>query len=360
MLTVSPFLAQVESYLQITVAPQAMAMDRDPEALREGLAALGARQLLALRVPQRWGGAELSPTDFGRYQELVARHSGALAFLQAQHQSAGRLLAHSANPELKAMYLPQMARGERLLGIAFSHLRRSDKPAIVAQPVPGGYCLHGVAPWATGFAHFEAFIVAAVCPDGQAVYGLVPFQDSMQPAGGRICLSPPMSLGAFSASNTVSATVQNWMLSDAQVVAIRPADAIQKSDVLNVLQHSFFALGCAQAGLDIVAATGQAKSLPFVQAAWEQLNQELQTCRNAIFAADDRGFKEQLQLRAWAIAIAGRCAHAAVAVSSGAANDENHPAQRVYREALVFTVTGQTPAVMEATLAQLTAAQKAI
>lgn len=48
-----------------------------------------------------------------------------------------------------------------------------------------------------------------------------------------------------------------------------------------------------------------------------------------------------------------RCANAAITVSSGAANYQDHPAQRVYREALVFAVSGQTTAVMEATLAEL-------
>jgi hypothetical protein len=60
-----------------------------------------------------------------------------------------------------------------------------------------------------------------------------------------------------------------------------------------------------------------------------------------------------LHLRAWAIDLAVRCAHAAVTVSSGAANYSNHAAQRVYREAIVFTVSGQTTAVMEATLNRL-------
>ncbi|WP_041237645.1 hypothetical protein [Gloeothece citriformis] len=70
-------------------------------------------------------------------------------------------------------------------------------------------------------------------------------------------------------------------------------------------------------------------------------------------AIEDAYDEERLPLRAWAINLAGRCARAAVAVSSGAANGLDHPAGRVYREALLFTVTGQTTAVMEATLEQL-------
>ncbi|WP_293068094.1 MULTISPECIES: hypothetical protein [unclassified Moorena] len=69
--------------------------------------------------------------------------------------------------------------------------------------------------------------------------------------------------------------------------------------------------------------------------------------------ADSQTFEQRLQLRTWAINLAGRCAQAAVTVSSGAANYKHHPAQRVYREALVFTVSGQTTAIMEGSLARL-------
>jgi len=117
------------------------------------------------------------------------------------------------------------------------------------------------------------------------------------------------------------------------------------------LQHSFYALGCAKAGLDVVEQTAPMRS--FIQPVFTALNQELLNCRQAIYQAHSQPFNERLILRAWAIELAVRCAHAAVTVSSGAANSVHHSAQRIYREALVFTVAGQTPAVMEATLRRL-------
>ena len=64
-------------------------------------------------------------------------------------------------------------------------------------------------------------------------------------------------------------------------------------------------------------------------------------------------FSEKMHLRSWAIELANRISHAAVTVSGGAANYSHHNAQRIYREALVFTVTGQTTAIMAATLTRL-------
>ena len=113
----------------------------------------------------------------------------------------------------------------------------------------------------------------------------------------------------------------------------------------------------ALAGLDILQAAHSTKQLSFIAQAKEILDRELAACRAAIRHAQHQrmSLDEQLQLRAWAIDLAVRCAHAAVTVSSGAANQKHHAAQRIYREALVFTVSGQTTALMEATLARLMA-----
>jgi alkylation response protein AidB-like acyl-CoA dehydrogenase len=348
-----PLLTAIEAYLQQEVAPNAIALDHDPQALHTALQGLGDRGWLALRVPEVWQGSALSEETFRCVQELIARYSGALAFLQAQHQSAASMLCHSQNYPLQQTYLPKMSRGQALVGVGFSHLRRRSAPPIHALPVSGGYQLQGIVPWVTGFGYFQTFIVAATLPDQQAVYGMVPFAKTVQATGGRIDFSSPMRLAAFTATHTVTAQLQNWVLSHEEVIFIKPIKAIEQADYLNVLHHSFFAIGCARAGLDIVQTTATEKPLAFIQVAYEQLHQEWQACRTAIFTATDQSYEDKLKLRAWAIELAVRCAHAAVTVSSGAANDFHHAAQRIYREALVFTVAGQTNQVMEATLTRL-------
>ena len=86
------------------------------------------------------------------------------------------------------------------------------------------------------------------------------------------------------------------------------------------------------------------------------LKKKLSNCQQEIFAAvagQNKSFEEKLALRAEAINLARKCAEAAVIVSSGGANSKEHPAGRLYREALMFSVFGQTTAVMEATLREL-------
>ncbi|MDJ0532815.1 MAG: acyl-CoA dehydrogenase family protein [Xenococcaceae cyanobacterium MO_207.B15] len=340
-----------EAYLREIVAPQAAQIDRKPEIIEQVLKGMGDRYLLALRVPQNLGGAGFTEIDYSHFQILIARYSGALAFLQTQHQSAGSMLVASKNQELKQSYLPYMGTGEILVGVGFSQLRRHGNPIIKAQKVENGYLLEGEVPWITGFGFFDSFIIGATLPDGRELYGILPLHSQQQPTGGIINFSSPMELIAMNSTNTVSADIKQWFLADKEVVDIKPAGSIQEKSRKNVLHHGFYALGCAQAGLDILQSIHQKKQLPFLQQSWQTLQQELTNCHQAMFAATlDCTYPEKLKLRGWAINLAGRCSHAAVIASSGAANYQDHPAGRVYREALLFSVSGQTTAVMEESL----------
>lgn len=329
-------------FCQQEIAPLAAQMDCNPEVLRLGLKKLADRKLLALKIPPD----NHQNSFFPQFQETLSRYSGALAFLQTQHQSAAALIFHSNNDALKAEYLPYLSTGKKTVGIAFSHLRRPGNPLVKAIPVEGGYQLEGFVPWITGCGFFQSFILGASLPDGRALYGLLPFQNVPG-----LKLSEPLPLLAMGAANTVTAELTNYFLPEDQILGIKPGNAIHQNDRINLLNHSFFALGCAQAGLDILEEMSQKKSHEFIVSAAASLQAELTDCRRQIYAATpETPALEKLQLRSWAIELAGRCAQAAVTVSSGAANTMNHPAGRVYREALVFTVSGQTTAVMEATL----------
>ncbi len=111
-----------------------------------------------------------------------------------------------------------------------------------------------------------------------------------------------------------------------------------------------FALGCAEAGLDVA---GRGAGEP------DGLRSELDTLRLQLLDAlgDASRFDEALALRAHAVVLMGRCAHAGVIASAGSANLAHHPAQRVWREALMFTVLAQTRAVRRASLEALATAR---
>lgn len=407
------FLTEVDSWLR-DICTQANQLDRDPEALQQAFWTLGKRSLLGLKGPTDWGGTDWGRTDLGgtdlggterspllfyHYQETVARYSGALAFLQTQHQSAVGMLSSCHNPSLKDQYLRHAIQGTIGIGVGFSQLRRSGSPLVTAVPIAapgdtefkeevngdtpsetqveysnGGFWVNGQVPWITGYGCFQQFILGATLPDGRILFGLLPLETTVQShqgssTKGHLTISKPLDLAAMMATNTVTATLKNWHLPANQVLTIKAADWIHQSDRRKTLNHSFFALGCARAGLDIMAiAANQSNDSAAIQdtlkATWSRLDTQLTHCRQKIYHAQsdlhstpgdggDQAVAHRLQFRAEAIHLAVRCAHGAVIVSKGAANILDHPAQRVYREALAFSVFGQTTAVMQASLSEL-------
>ena len=351
---VESLLERADRVLREEVAPHAQAMDGDPEALARGLAVLAREGLLALKRPEEFGGPNLPDPEIRRFQEIVARHSGALAFLQTQHQGISGMLAGSANRALAEAYLPHTHDGGKLVGVGFSQLRRPGPPMVTAVPADGGYRIDGHVPWVTGFGFFGEFVVGAALPDGQAAFGLVPLAETegVRP-------TPPMRLAAMAAAGTVAVDLDGFFLPQDRVIAVRPAGWISGSDEINIAQQGSFALGCAQAGLDVLADNAERRRLAFAERARERLQAELDGIRAEAERwaglASGENVAARLDLRARMIDVMVRCAHAAVVSSSGAANSLDHPAQRIFREAMVFSVSAQTGPIMEATLDRLVA-----
>ncbi len=354
----SDFLQDVAALLQAKIAPHACEIDADPVALKTALAQLAQQGWLALRVQHpaqdlQFQGQPLDRLTYLKFQECISRHSGALAFLQTQHQSAAALIASSANDSLKERYLPQLATGKTLMGVGFSQLRRPGPPLVTAIPVADGYRLQGKVPWITGWRFFDSFIVGAKTPNQQVLMALIPFQKAHSPQGGNLQLSAPLRLAAMASTLTVTATLEHWFIPQADVVQLYPADWLHRRDQANVLHHAFFALGCTQAALDVMAL---APATDMSQAVQATFHPQLAQLQQQIYTAEETGcmtYRDRLALRARAILLAQQTALACVTLARGAALDTAHPAQRIYREALAYTVFGQTTDVMNATLAAL-------
>ena len=345
-----------QNYLEQKILSQAEIVDRDSNQLQQAFQDFGKLEVLALRVPQSLGGSGFSAQDYARFQMLVARYSGALAFLQTQHQSAASMLASCKNKILQNQYLPYLKTGEKLVGLGFSHLRRPGKPMVQVVESDRGYFISGEVPWITGFNFFKNFIIGATLPNGEELYAMLPFAEQIQSLGGSIKFSKPLELIAITATNTVTAKLENWWLEKDLVLEIKPKDSIHNSSRKNIIQHGFMALGCAYAALDILQQVYQKKKLEFIQESWQSLREEVRDCESEMFnslTSKEISYESKLKLRSRAIKLAQSCSQAAIIASSGAANYVNHPAGRVYREALLFSVSGQTIDLMETTLKQL-------
>ncbi len=340
-------------FLREVVALRAEAIDQSIDAMRATLVEMCQLDLMALKRPAAHGGPDMPETEFRRFQVESARASGAFAFLQTQHQSAVALISRSDNEALKAEYLPKMGNGERLVGIGFSQLRRPGEPIMRATEVEGGYLLDGHVPWCTGFGFYGEFLVGAQLPDGRALFAVVPLV-----SGPGVHVSEPMKLAAMETAQTVTIDFKGFRIGPEKVVFIRERGWIQNNDRINIALQGQFAIGCALAGLDVVAQNRERRPSAFMDATYEALRQQVEDAQRDLEAyvsvTSEESTPARLAIRVRAIDVMQRCAWAAVTSSSGAANYLSHPAQRILRESLVFTVSAQTSAVMEGTLRQLT------
>jgi alkylation response protein AidB-like acyl-CoA dehydrogenase len=337
-------------FLSDRVRPTADELDQNLDALRDALGDMGRHGLLGLRVPRDHGGLGFGSIEFRRFQEASARASGALAFLESQHQSACSLVARSSNEPLRARLLPKLARGEETSAIAFSHLRRAGPPLVLATAVPGGYQLRGRLPWVTGWGIFTLCVTAAPLTDGRILFAVHPLATSAT-----MTASPPLALAAMGVTQTVTVDVQDHFVPESDVVDLHPPTWIQENDRIAVVLQSPLALGCAQAGIDVLRDEAAKRKNGGMAEAAERLDRELEICRTEAYRAmEENGDLDRgLRARAAAIELAGRTTHAAVVAAAGAGNLLSHPAQRVYREALAFSVLALSPPIQDAALRRL-------
>lgn len=354
------------------VSPLANRMDHDVMLLFKAFLGLGERGWLAPKCPTSLGGLGLDDGEYRQFQSVMARYSGALTFLQTQHQTAASLLLAGNNEALKQAYIPEMVVGKKRVGVGISHLRRQPPP-LVAKPVEGGYRLSGEVPWVSGAELFDEFIGAAMLPSGEAVFGLLPLVNCLaeqerpdltatqtdltatQTDGGRLVVSEPMALCAVAATNTVRVQLNNWFLADDQVVGARPAGWLTERDRANPLSPLGMIFGCTQAGIDVVMRSLTRRQLDHPIA--EQLTTQLELMQAELLKTvrlPKAAYGQKIALRGRAISLMNTAAQAAIISASGAANSLSHPAQRIYRESLLFSISGQTTDGAIASLDSLT------
>lgn len=356
--------------IAVTVlGPRAQQTDQGDGPDRDNFQALADAGLFGLAIPREYGGLDASGTTQREITELLASYCGVTTFTQAQHHGPSRMIVNGPNAELKRRLLPDLAAGRMLCAISFAHLRRPGPPVLTATPVPGGYRLNGTAPWVTGWGVMNQVVFGATLPDERFVYVWSPgdradFPDLFTDNGpeddewGTLRASTPLPLCAMNASATVTLTCEDWFVPAAHWLAESDRETLRRNDRNGVLGATAMPLGCAAASVRLLCETAEKRGIPAVVRASESLGAEWREARSQVLAWNGRSaepdfFANAVRIRAWCIELAVRAAHAAVTASSGAANTLTHPAQRLLREAMFYTIQAQTHEVMDATLSRL-------
>ncbi|MBK8251974.1 MAG: acyl-CoA/acyl-ACP dehydrogenase [Polyangiaceae bacterium] len=331
--------------------PNANAVDKSDRVPIAHLAQLAEAGLMGLAVPTEHGGHGAPLPVLRRYHGILAEACGTTAFVAIQHASACALIARSPHKSLQHRLLPRMAKGEIFGAPAFSHLRRPGPPSVTVRRENSHFVIDGVAPWVTGWGAISVIALGATDSNGDHVYIAVPIDEV---AG--IKAWPPMHLVAMNASSTVSITFSGARVHNDHLLFVQTSDEARASDAKSTLNQAPCSLGAARAAAKILdhlaendaAITAAARAFHSeIDVAWA----DVETWAERL---DDPAFVESaLAVRAHCIELGVRAALAAVVASGGSSLKTDRDPQRIYREAALYSVAPQTPALKRATLARL-------
>ncbi len=358
------------------LAPAAETTDQAPLVPRTHIDALADAGLCGLRGPPAHGGHGASPEVTRPVFEALAGACGVTFFVWVQHHAPVRLLASSSNVELRERWLPDLCRGSVFGGVAFAYLRRPGPPAVVARPVPGGWTVHGEAPYVTSWGLARLFAVAAVIegvegmasPDkgdeggaGEAAMFFVVDADAAGPA---MRASPPLRLVAMGASATVRLAFDGLFVPEADVVRTIDLAGWRARDRLATAQPHPAPLGLAVTATRALARRGAESGQAAVVDAAAVLSAELDECRTRSYAlsdlrsGDESHPRDLVEARAWSLDLALRSAQALVAATGGRSMALDHPAQRLLREAAFWSIQAQSAALRVETLSVLSTVRR--
>lgn len=334
--------------------PRAQDIDRAaliPRATYQPLADAG---LFGIAGPAESGFADADPITARRVMATIGSGCGATFFTWVQHHGVVKNVRASHNAALREEWLEPLCRGERIAGVAFAHLRRLDRRAIMATAVDGGWRLDGHAPWATSWGIADRFAIAAESDDGRVVWAFI---DGVTAEGLRVNDLP---LPVFAATGTVALDFDGMVVPDDDIILIQATDGWRAADRLRAAIGQPAVLGVAERALRLLALSARGPDDPAVETAerltkrldavWQRDGVLLDEISSDTPRRDDDVIAAASGHRASCLQLALDATTALLAAVGGGGLDLRHPAQRLAREAMFYVIQAQTADGRAATL----------
>lgn len=311
---------------------------------RSHLDALAAEGLFGIAAPADAGGSDLALTVQRAVAEELAAADASTWFVWTQHHTPVRTVLRSPDPRMRAEWLPRLARGESVAGVAFTHLRRPRLPVLTATRTSDGFKVSGDIAWLTSWQLADVFLIGAQAGD-DVVWMLVDLYDRPGVS------AEPLGLAAMTGTATVRVRLHDLVVSADEVVLVEPVAEWRAADAARTVDTSAAVFGVTRDALRRLRERDDDASVTTAAAMQGRLD-ELRASAYALADDPDASahVEERLAVRAQAHALA--CASTAALVTAGAGRAMllDAAAQRLARTALFLLVQGQTAAVREATL----------
>lgn len=316
--TASDYLDRVRRF-SLSLQPEAERLDTDGDLLAEKYARFVSEGLHVGWSPRQ----PLTGREFCEVLALLAETSGAFAFVALQQlvanlSLAGRVLADADWPRV---------------GVAFGHLRNRRG----ASPVWDGCLANGTVPWLTGAGIFDSVVLGMRGPDGAEVYALAEASD--RPAFRH---NAPLDLMAGSGTRTVSVLVRDLRVGEDAVLRADPPGTMERNDMQSVLYQTPLMVGCVRACRKLLDTSSHLHA-----AQRNRCDAVTEDLLRRVYAAFDGCTPEEgQQIRAELGDFSVRLARLTVMACGGVGLVRGHPGQRLYCEALLYSLMAQTTAIV--------------
>ena len=168
----------VRALAEDKIAPRAAEIDRAAEFPWDVYEALVKADLHAVHIPEAYGGAGADELGAAIVIEEIARVCASSSIIPAVNKLGTMPLLLAASEEVKARYLPPVARGEAMFSYALSEPEAgSDVAAMRARAVRDGeqYVVNGVKRWITNAGVSKYYTVMAVTDPSAGANGISAF-----------------------------------------------------------------------------------------------------------------------------------------------------------------------------------------
>jgi alkylation response protein AidB-like acyl-CoA dehydrogenase len=208
-------------FAERVLVPKAAERDVTGEFPVAELKELGKLGLLAINVPERFGGSEMGTVAYSLAMQELARGDASVAVAVSVTNMVGELIAMNGTPEQAQAWCPRLASGELVSGaFALSEPEAGSDPAAMrttAVKTPGGWRITGSKQWITTGDHAGVMIVWAVTDPTAGHKGITAFIVPGKAKGLTVArLEDKMGLRA---SSTAQLVLENVEVGDDAVLA---------------------------------------------------------------------------------------------------------------------------------------------
>ncbi len=328
-----PLFSKLTLFLETTVSPISNDLDSNSTLLKNCYQQLIELDGLRLRIPCEYGGLGFERYEWIEYTSQLAGYSGALLFLQAQHQYAiSRLNKLLPDPKI-ASVLQSLAKKNIGVGVGFA----SNKKILTVEKCADGFYISGMLKWVTGFDFFP-HILLSFDKDDIDYYCFLPFEAISH----SLILSPILEPIVFSATNTVSITLKNYFIPFEKIIISH----ISKPKVPFEHPAIYSLLGATKALLKI-AATEKYHYNSLVKDRLKVLSEEWKTYHTEVMQS---AATDPFRLRAAGLELAEKCLSFAKLVCDTQGLLKTHAITRINREIWQYSIGGYSEGQLEAYL----------